>query len=174
MTDYITIKGARGGLRVQILDTCEWSDALIALKKQLTDGAALLHGMKLSLDLGERELSVESLDELHTLMREYQNAPVDILSESRTVRAEARTMGFIAKPPLTKSTAVEAEQTSAVMARNVRSGQILRHHGDVMLLGDVNAGAEVIASGSVMVFGSDDLEGVFLATTQAIEGQSSA
>ena len=153
MTEYITIKGARGGLRLHILDSCEWTDAFMALQKQLTDGAALLQGMKLSLDLGHRELSPQALDELHSVMRSYQPEPVDILSESRTVRAEARTMGFIAKPPMPKSATVEVEQTSTVMSRTVRSGQIVRHHGDVMLLGDVNAGAEIIASGSVIVFG---------------------
>jgi len=153
MSEYITIKGSRGGLRVQILDTCEWNDAFLALQKQLRDGAALMHGMKLSLDLGQRELSPQALDELHEVMRTYQTEPVDILAESRTVRAEARTAGFIAKPPMPKIDTSAPEPTSSVLTRTVRSGQILRHHGDLVVLGDVNAGAEVIASGSVVVFG---------------------
>jgi septum site-determining protein MinC len=37
--------------------------------------------------------------------------------------------------------------------RNLRNGQVLKHHGDLTLLGDVNGGAEVVATGSVVVFG---------------------
>lgn len=153
MTEYITIKGSRGGLRVHIHDSCEWNDAFLALEKQLSDGAALLQGMKLSIDLGQRELSPEAIDQLYDLMSNYQNEPVDILAESRTVRAEARTAGFISKPPMPKPTHSEPEPSSSVLSRTVRSGQVLRHHGDLVILGDVNAGAEVIASGSVVVFG---------------------
>ena len=153
MSEYISIKGARGGLRVRISDTCDWSDAFAELQHQLQTGAALLQGMKLSLDLGERELSPQALDELQAMMRQYQPTPVDIVAESRTVRNDARALGIVATPPLPTPAPAEPEPTSTVMTRTVRSGQVLRHHGDVLLVGDVNAGAEVIASGSVVVFG---------------------
>lgn len=153
MSELITIKGGRGGLRVMVSDACEWADATAALQHQLQSGAALLQGMKLSLDLGQRDLAPHALEELHTMLRQYQSTPVDIVSESRTVRSEARALGLVATPPVRAAAPAEPEPTSTVMTRNVRSGQVLRHHGDVMLLGDVNAGAEVIASGSVIVFG---------------------
>ena len=35
----------------------------------------------------------------------------------------------------------------------LRSGQAISHRGSVVILGDVNAGAEVVAAGSVVVFG---------------------
>jgi septum site-determining protein MinC len=38
--------------------------------------------------------------------------------------------------------------------RTVRSGQRLRHDGDICIVGDVNAGAEVVAGGDVVVWGS--------------------
>ncbi|HZG66613.1 MAG TPA: septum site-determining protein MinC, partial [Herpetosiphonaceae bacterium] len=37
--------------------------------------------------------------------------------------------------------------------RTLRSGQVLRHHGHLTLLGDVNPGAEIVASGSIVVWG---------------------
>ncbi len=36
----------------------------------------------------------------------------------------------------------------------LRSGQIIRHAGDVIIYGDVNPGAEVVASGNILVFGA--------------------
>lgn len=40
-----------------------------------------------------------------------------------------------------------------VVARNLRSGQRVAHDGDVVVLGDVNPGAEIVAGGSVIVWG---------------------
>lgn len=38
--------------------------------------------------------------------------------------------------------------------RSLRSGQIVRYGGDVVLYGDLNPGAEVIAGGNILVFGA--------------------
>ncbi|NLT74388.1 MAG: septum site-determining protein MinC [Chloroflexi bacterium] len=40
-----------------------------------------------------------------------------------------------------------------VVRRRVRAGQTIRHSGTVVVIGDVNAGAEVIAGGDVVVWG---------------------
>ena len=40
------------------------------------------------------------------------------------------------------------------MRRSLRSGQSIRYPGAVVVLGDVNPGAEVIAGGDVMVWGA--------------------
>jgi len=39
------------------------------------------------------------------------------------------------------------------VARSLRSGQRVAHDGDIVVLGDVNPGAEVVAGGSVIVWG---------------------
>lgn len=41
-----------------------------------------------------------------------------------------------------------------LVRRNLRSGQQLRHYGHVVIIGDVNAGAEVIATGDIIVVGA--------------------
>jgi septum site-determining protein MinC len=40
-----------------------------------------------------------------------------------------------------------------LVARTVRSGQVVRHQGHVTLIGDVNPGSEIIAGGNVVVWG---------------------
>ena len=39
------------------------------------------------------------------------------------------------------------------LRRTVRSGQAIRHHSNVVILGDVNHGAEIIAAGDIIVWG---------------------
>ena len=41
-----------------------------------------------------------------------------------------------------------------IVNRNLRSGQRLEHNGDVLVLGDVNEGAEIIAAGNIIVMGA--------------------
>jgi septum site-determining protein MinC len=40
-----------------------------------------------------------------------------------------------------------------VIKRTVRSGQVIKHAGTIVILGDVNPGAELIAEGNVIVWG---------------------
>jgi septum site-determining protein MinC len=40
-----------------------------------------------------------------------------------------------------------------LLRRTLRSGQAVHHDGHVVILGDVNPGAEVVASGDVLVWG---------------------
>jgi septum site-determining protein MinC len=40
------------------------------------------------------------------------------------------------------------------LRRTLRSGQSIQHDGDVCIIGDVNPGAEVLAGGDVVVWGS--------------------
>ncbi|NPV90190.1 MAG: septum site-determining protein MinC [Firmicutes bacterium] len=41
-----------------------------------------------------------------------------------------------------------------LIKRNLRSGQTIEHPGNVVIMGDVNPGAEVIAGGNIVVWGS--------------------
>jgi len=46
----------------------------------------------------------------------------------------------------------ESEDT-LFLRRTVRSGQAIHHHSNVIVLGDVNPGAEIIAGGDIIVWG---------------------
>ena len=52
----------------------------------------------------------------------------------------------------------EPQRRTLILDRGLRGGQVIRHTGDVMIYGDVNPGAEVTATGNVVVFGR--LEGM--------------
>lgn len=46
----------------------------------------------------------------------------------------------------------ESDET-LFLRRTVRSGQAIHHHSNVVVLGDVNAGAEIVAEGDIIVWG---------------------
>lgn len=45
------------------------------------------------------------------------------------------------------------KENTILVQRTLRSGQVIRYDGNVVILGDVNPGAEVIATGNVIVMG---------------------
>ena len=49
---------------------------------------------------------------------------------------------------------LQSQRDTALLVKSTcRSGEIIRHQGDVVVMGDVNPGAEVIATGDILVFG---------------------
>lgn len=51
-----------------------------------------------------------------------------------------------------------AGATVKIVNRNVRAGQLVEHRGDILIIGDVNPGAEIRAAGNIIVMGA--LKGV--------------
>ncbi|MBC8160910.1 MAG: septum site-determining protein MinC [Roseiflexaceae bacterium] len=153
MQQLIAIKGGRGGLRLQLDESVPWEDLLVALQQQLGQGSSFFNGAQITVDVGERALDQAQLDGLLALMQEHGLKPDSLASSARESRAAARSAGVAARP-LVRGIAEAEERGEALFhARTVRSGQLIRHHGNVTILGDVNAGGEIIAGGSVIVWG---------------------
>ncbi len=47
----------------------------------------------------------------------------------------------------------ETKSGTKIVKRNLRSGQVIIHSGDVILAGNLHSGAEIMAGGSVVIFG---------------------
>jgi septum site-determining protein MinC len=58
--------------------------------------------------------------------------------------------------PQIKATDLEKIESPKVkiINRNIRSGQLVEHGGDVLIIGDVNPGAEIRAAGNIIVMGA--------------------
>lgn len=153
MPHLVAIKGSKEGLRLQLDESAAWDDLLVGLRQQLGQGSSFFSGAQIIVDVGERALSEEQVGALLTLMQEHGLRPESLASMTRESRTAARTAGLAARP-LARSVAESEDRGEAIFTwRTVRSGQVVRHHGHITVLGDVNAGAEIIATGNVVVFG---------------------
>lgn len=159
MSDLISIKGGREGLRMRLDDTAEWASLLTQLARQLMENQAFFSGARLTLEIGDRPLSDDQLAEVLGLMQQHGVSADALSASAREARNAARAAGLTARPlprypeaaPGPGQPAPEGE--AVLLARTVRSGQVVRHSGHVTLIGDVNPGGELIASGSVVVWG---------------------
>lgn len=155
MSDLISIKGGRDGLRMQLDEAAEWPAIVAALRVQLDQGGTFFAGAKLTVDVGERALGEAQLAEILELMQHHGVQPEALLASDRESRSAGRAAGLTARPvpPRTSAGPAAQEPEAMLICRTVRSGQVIRHPGHVTLIGDVNPGAEVIAGGSVVVWG---------------------
>lgn len=156
MRDLITIRGGKDGLRVQLDDDAEWHAVMAALQAQLDQSGSFFAGARLVVDIGDRSLSEQQLADALMLMKQYGVQPEALATTARESRNAARAAGLQARVTVPGGAAPvpdTAEKEALLLVRTVRSGQVVRHQGHITLIGDVNAGAEVIAGGSVVVWG---------------------
>lgn len=159
MSELISIKGGRDGLRMRLDDTAEWASLLEQLERQLTQNRIFFSGAKLTLDVGDRAMSEGQLAEMLGLIQQHGVEAEALSANARESRTAARAAGITARPlprhpePVPGVGGGAGESEALLIARTVRSGQVVRHSGHLTLIGDVNPGGELIAGGSIVVWG---------------------
>ena len=155
----IQIKGLRDGLLVS-LGNASWDDLRVALMEQIEARRSFFQGARVALDVGSQILHVNELSELRDTLSERGVNLWAVISESPTTEKTAQLLGLatrISKPrpqELTRPPAEEiGEGTAMWIGRTLRSGTRIEFPGHIAVLGDVNPGAEVVADGSILVWG---------------------
>ncbi len=162
----ISFKGTREGLSVTVGDG-DWRDVMNELTTQLArpQAQSFFRGACVLLETGHRALDVVQLEELIALLSQYDMKLSSVLGERRSQEAFAQVRATIPPPeaivedktPLPLPTLGHETPTDGMHAmliqRPVRSGQRYRYAGTIVVIGDVNPGAELIADGNVIVWG---------------------
>jgi septum site-determining protein MinC len=160
MRPKVEIKGLRDGLLVTLGEGA-WDEVRSALLEQIQQKADFFRGARLALDVGNQILHAVELGQLRDLLSEKGITLWAVLSNSPTTEQTAQTLGLatrLSKPKpqerLVRTPEMTLEGDPAILVRRtLRSGYRLQHAGHVVVIGDVNPGAEIIASGDVMVWG---------------------
>jgi septum site-determining protein MinC len=155
----LQIKGVRDGLLIS-MDDASWEDQRAALISQVDSQPSFFQGARLALDVASQVLHVNDLVEVRDQLSERGIFLWAVISESPTTENTAQLLGLatrISKPRPEESRhfAVEdlGEETSLFLNRTLRSGTRIEFAGHVVVLGDVNPGAEIVAEGNVIVWG---------------------
>jgi septum site-determining protein MinC len=159
----ITIKGIRQGLLVTLVEGAnqDWTVELDALEGRLGASPSFFRGGRVALDVGARELSRSEIEKARALLDRHQVELWAVVSASQATEKAAQELGLVIDLGLPSASGPEAapEEEAApsieglVVQRTLRSGQSLRHPGHVVVIGDVNPGAEVVAGGHIVVWG---------------------
>ncbi len=154
----IAIKGTPEGLLVTLQDG-EWRDIWAELQAQLDRSASFLRGAQVILRMGAHHLDVETVQRVVVLFSQHNIAVTSVASESPATRRAAQKVGLRVEESALESDVIDdaapiTEKRGIIVRQSLRSGQkIMAEHGSVLIIGDVNSGAEVAAAGDVIVWG---------------------
>lgn len=160
MEQLIQLKGDRRGLRLLLSEEAPYDVLLEALEEQFQRGEAFFRGTQVLVDVGERELFEEQVRQLTELLEKWAVSLRAIATTNRQSRGVIHDAGLravhsaqVSAPPTETTPWSDAPGDAFFAVRTVRSGQSIRHHGSVTVVGDINPGAEVIAGGDVVIWG---------------------
>lgn len=177
MDGAILIKGTREGLTITLGagDTQKLHDELT---KHLKVQGAFFRGGVVALNVGARPVDAHQLASFRDLLAQHTMVLRTIIADDAGTLRAAEELGLraigedktpppnpqpipdpqpIVVPPPTRLAAHEqitqAGARGLILRRRVRAGQVVHHTGSVLVIGDVNVGAQIIAGGDVVIWG---------------------
>lgn len=157
--ELVSFKGTREGLTIT-LGVGDWRETMNELAAQLSRPKAqsFFRGARVLLETDSRAIDVLQLEELIALLSQYGMTLGSVLGERRTLDAFDQVRTALTPPESTgkeyAATEIPAEGAPVMLLhRTVRSGQRYHSAGTIIVIGDVNPGAEVMADGDIIVWG---------------------
>jgi septum site-determining protein MinC len=121
---------------------------------------SFFQGARLALDVASQVLHVNELVDLLDQLSERGISLWAVLSESPTTEQTSQLLGLatrISKPRPQESVDYGVDDlgkgTALFLNQTLRSGTRIEFAGHVVVLGDVNPGAEIVAEGNIMIWG---------------------
>lgn len=155
----IQIKGVREGLLITLGDG-EWPALQDALLTQIVEQSSFFAGAKIALDVGNHILRAAEMGTLRDKLSDRGVALWAMLSNSPTTEQNAQVLGLATRLSTPRSDRVVRKldtnlngEEAVLVRRTLRSGFRLVSEGHVVVIGDVNPGAEIEANGDVVIWG---------------------
>jgi septum site-determining protein MinC len=156
----VAIKGGKDGLLISLSETEEWQGVMADLAARIDQQSSFFTGARITLDVGSRPVRKDELGSAKALLERRGLTLYAVLTESNTTLDAASALDLRANlttPPQAdgnKAPNPEEDGTNGVMIRRtIRGGRTVRSQGHIVIFGDVNPGAEIIANGDVIVWG---------------------
>lgn len=153
----IVFKGNNEGLVIVIPDDYDFDKAKNDIEEKVQSAARFFKGAKIKVTYRGITLTEQQEEILKSVLDEKSGAIIESLSKDD----ESKLNTFIAKTPQKaqvpsrKLFFSEGDEGPCRFVRNtIRSGTRIEFDGSVIVLGDVNPGGEIVASGNVVVLGA--------------------
>ena len=144
----VIIKGNKSGIRIILDSDLSFEELLEEVKKKFSDSAEFLGDAKVAVSLEGRELTEEEEAVLLQCIAENSRLDVVCLIDNDKKREEYFTQSLNERLMQMNS------NTGQFFKGNLRSGQVMEFETSIVILGDVNAGAQVISTGNVIILGA--------------------
>lgn len=157
----INIKGRSEGIAVEI-GKGSWNEILVALAERLDASGRFFRKGSVALDTGPRPVSENELHQLAGVLVAHEMTLGIVRTASERTFQAALALGFTATlesadgAPVAAAAPAVANTDAAsyfVYRGYLRSGHRLRRKENILVIGDINPGAEVVSEGDILVWG---------------------
>jgi septum site-determining protein MinC len=165
-SDLVSIKGVKDGLLVILSATEEWHIITKELASRIDEKGDFFVGAHVTIDVGERPVPKYELSSVKALLERRGLKLMVVQTSSQTTYDSAQALDLRTTVPeelqtipnndILDTLPIDSEEqgTSGVMLRRtLRSGRTVHSRGHVVVVGDVNPGAEIVATGDIIVWG---------------------
>jgi septum site-determining protein MinC len=156
------IKGINDGLLIT-LGEGEWPVLREQLLRNILERSTFFQGARVALDVGNQVLKAAELGALRDKLGDFGITLTAVVSTSGTTEKTALMLGIATRIQSAKKTVPAARpveepttlsgESAVFLHKTLRSGTRVESPGSVIILGDVNPGAEIIAGGNIIIWG---------------------
>lgn len=143
--ELVTLKGTKDGLVLAIAPDSDFSAVLESLKAKLAPAKGFWEGATVAIDNIPPGWTDKERDQLLSLLGQFNM----VLKVSYCHIDDMAQRGIIRDGSLQR-----VGNNALFLKRNLRSGQRIFHDGNLIIAGDVNPGAEVVATGDIVILGT--------------------
>ncbi len=158
-SETIQIKGIREGLLISIGEG-DWSSIQASLMEKISEKGNFFQGARIALEVGNRILHAAELGTIRDRLADKNVILWAILSNSPMTELTAQDLGLATRISVPKPERVIKPVDSSLagddaifLRKTIRSGFKVVSKGHIIIMGDVNPGAEIIAGGSIIIWG---------------------
>lgn len=155
----LELKGLKNGILVALKEG-PWDEQEEILLQQIDDNQSFFEGGKLVVDVGSRTIKSPALASLRNALSDRSVKLWAVLSSSEVTERAAQDLGLAVtveptppEPEILPINSLLDGEEAAFFQRTLRSGHKIKFPGHVVILGDVNPGAEIVAGGNIIVWG---------------------
>lgn len=150
MNNLVIIKGNTSGITVILNGELPFDDLLEEVKKKFLEASKFFKNAKMAITFEGRKLSVE--EEYRILEIISENSELEILCIMDEDKEKERLFQSAIENKIINHSI--ANTGGQFYKGTLRSGQVVESEGSITILGDVNPGGKVIATGNIIILGS--------------------
>lgn len=146
--NYVMFKGTKNGINILLQQDISFSELKALFEKKVIESAKFFESVKTSIAFQGRTLSQEEEASLIKILSEHTTMTITFIRD-----AQKEDKSQTIPEGVTLPEDMEQYYITKYHKGSIRSGQCLTFDGSVVVIGDVNPGGEIKASGNIIVLG---------------------
>ncbi len=146
--NYVMFKGTKNGINILLQQDIPFSELKELFEKKVIESAKFFEGVKTSIAFQGRTLSQEEETSLLEIITEHTTMNITFIRDAKKEDTTQKIPEGVTLPD-----DMQQHYITKYHKGSIRSGQCLTFDGSVVVIGDVNPGGEIKASGNIIILG---------------------